>query len=216
MASTPSTSALSAVLRCRGKLWARNPQTKRPQAAYGLRVPGAVLREAPTTPWESFRRGERVLVAGGLELEYRTRTDSHCGPRVRESPEREPLLRLSPALSGPTPGLHWGHRTGPGSAAGVLKLTVRSKSWSWFSVQDAGRSQWTVRGGWSGLRGSLLSLTALVSSILSVSPALGSGPGRPEDGAPFSSIQNQAQQINTLTSFSDETSCRRITEDRPD
>lgn len=46
MASTPSASALSAVLRCRGKIWTRNPSAKRPApAAYGLGLAGAALRE---------------------------------------------------------------------------------------------------------------------------------------------------------------------------
>lgn len=73
MASTPSAPALSAVLRCRGNIWARNPPTKRPSSsAYSLGLAGSVVRDSPVersrtqqaSPWESFLRGERVLVVG--------------------------------------------------------------------------------------------------------------------------------------------------------
>ncbi|XP_040899572.1 uncharacterized protein LOC121185470 [Toxotes jaculatrix] len=80
MASTPSASALSAVLRCRGNLWTRNPQTKRPpSSAYSLGLAGGALRDSPAernranqaSVWEAFLRGERVVVGGRLTVEYK-------------------------------------------------------------------------------------------------------------------------------------------------
>ncbi|XP_030248532.1 uncharacterized protein LOC115566721 isoform X2 [Sparus aurata] len=77
MASTPSASALSAVLRCRGKIWTRNPPTKRPAASvYSLGLSGGAVRDPPAerarsnqaSAWEAFLRGERVVVGRRLAV----------------------------------------------------------------------------------------------------------------------------------------------------
>ncbi|XP_014846907.1 PREDICTED: uncharacterized protein LOC106920421 isoform X2 [Poecilia mexicana] len=77
MASTPSASALSAVLRCRGNIWTRNPPTKRPaSAAYSLGLAGGTLRDSPAqrggssrwSEWRILRRGERLVSAAGLSV----------------------------------------------------------------------------------------------------------------------------------------------------
>lgn len=102
MASTPSASALSAVLRCRGNIWARNPPTKRPaSSAYSLGLAGGVVRDSPAevSAWEAFLRGERVIVGRRLAVAYecprvdgqvRRGKDSEdiCHPRLSQSPGR--------------------------------------------------------------------------------------------------------------------------------
>ncbi|KAK2844967.1 hypothetical protein Q5P01_011626 [Channa striata] len=91
MASTPSASALSAVLRCRGNIWTRNTPTKRPAtAAYSLGLAGGALRDSPderTGPnqepaWEAFVNGERVVVTRRLRV-------THRPPRVAGNTLRE-------------------------------------------------------------------------------------------------------------------------------
>nr|XP_049586503.1 uncharacterized protein LOC125975251 isoform X2 [Syngnathus scovelli] len=48
MASTPSASALTSVLRCRGTLWTRNPPSKRSSpSAYGPALAGGTRRDSP-------------------------------------------------------------------------------------------------------------------------------------------------------------------------
>lgn len=75
MASTPSASALSAVLRCQGNIWTRNPPTKRPAtSAYSLGLTGGPLRDFPAerkrwkqaSGWEAFLRGGRLIPGGRL------------------------------------------------------------------------------------------------------------------------------------------------------
>ncbi|XP_034553975.1 uncharacterized protein LOC117823048 [Notolabrus celidotus] len=104
MASTPSASALSAVLRCRGNIWARNPPTKRPAtSAYSLGLAGGVVRDSPAeeeSVWEAFLRGERVIMGRRLAVAYecprvdgtvRRGKDSEdmnklCHPKLSQSP----------------------------------------------------------------------------------------------------------------------------------
>ncbi|KAF1388313.1 hypothetical protein PFLUV_G00088910 [Perca fluviatilis] len=67
MASTPSTSALSAVLRCRGNIWTRNPPTKRPAtSAYSLGLTGGSpverTRSNQASAWEPSLQGDRALL----------------------------------------------------------------------------------------------------------------------------------------------------------
>lgn len=96
MASTPSASALSAVLRCRGNIWTRNPPSKRPATSvYSLGIAGGAVRGSPAertrshqaSAWEDFLRGERVLVGTRVTLAFKS-------PRVdvkvlREKDSRE-------------------------------------------------------------------------------------------------------------------------------
>ncbi|XP_029361227.1 uncharacterized protein LOC115045601 [Echeneis naucrates] len=81
MASTPSASALSAVLRCRGNIWSRNPPTKRPvTSAYNLGLTGGAKRDFPAerarseeaSAWDEFLRGEHAVVGGRLAVAYKT------------------------------------------------------------------------------------------------------------------------------------------------
>ncbi|KAF3839510.1 hypothetical protein F7725_018227 [Dissostichus mawsoni] len=69
MASTPSASALSAVLRCRGNILTRNPPTKRPaSSAYSLGLAGVCpakrARPNQSSAWEAFLQG----VSGGRSV----------------------------------------------------------------------------------------------------------------------------------------------------
>ncbi|KAJ4930659.1 hypothetical protein JOQ06_025650 [Pogonophryne albipinna] len=78
MASTPSASALSAVLRCRGNILTRNPLTKRPaSSAYSLGLAGVcpTKRAQSNQPsaWEAFLQG----VSGGRSV-----TVAFKSPRV--------------------------------------------------------------------------------------------------------------------------------------
>ncbi|KAM3614545.1 uncharacterized protein V6R79_015961 [Siganus canaliculatus] len=94
MASTPSASALSAVLRCRGKIWARNTPTKRPApSVYSLGLAAGVVRDAPAertgsskeSAWGSFLQGDRVVVGKRLTVTYM----SADGEALRENCNRE-------------------------------------------------------------------------------------------------------------------------------
>ncbi|XP_069571126.1 uncharacterized protein [Brachyistius frenatus] len=75
MASTPSASALSAVLRCRGNIWTRNSSTKRPAcSAYSLGLAGGALRESPaerTGAQQAFPHGERVVTGRRRTVAHR-------------------------------------------------------------------------------------------------------------------------------------------------
>lgn len=102
MASTPSASALSAVLRCRGNIWARNPPTKRPAtSAYSLGLASGAVRDSPAeeSAWEAFLRGERVIVGRRLAVAFECPradvkvrrekgSEDICHPRLSQSPRR--------------------------------------------------------------------------------------------------------------------------------
>lgn len=126
MASAPSASALSAVLRCRGNIWTRNPPSKRPaSAAYSLGLAGGTLRDSPAESSGSSRgserrippRGERLSVCcrwdngeneapGGEDLRKNDklsvsklkRSSLSAAPSGRYAPLRQLLLRLTSTL----------------------------------------------------------------------------------------------------------------------
>lgn len=81
MASTPSTAALSAVLRCPGTIWTRSPSNKRPVASgCSLGLAAGALRDSPTertrssqtSAWEAFLREDRVVVGRKLTVVYKS------------------------------------------------------------------------------------------------------------------------------------------------
>ncbi|XP_068426708.1 uncharacterized protein [Clinocottus analis] len=89
MTSTPSASALTAVIRCRGNILARKPPMKRPPGSpYSLAVTGGSpaerTRSNQASAWEAFLRGDRVLV--GRRLTVSPRVD---GKMSREKKSRE-------------------------------------------------------------------------------------------------------------------------------
>ncbi|KAF7226518.1 uncharacterized protein [Nothobranchius furzeri] len=128
MASTPSASSLSAVLRCREEIWTRNLPAKRPAAAYSLGLSGGVRGDAPAKPsgpnrgfeWRIFSRGERPVAGRGLYVacRWKTRGEEIC----RETDNMHNRKLSQPA---PPPVLNW-----PGcvikseTRTGVLHLSV--------------------------------------------------------------------------------------------
>lgn len=132
MASTPSASALSAVLRCRGNIWTRNPPTKRPATSvYSLGLAGGVVRDSPaerTRPnqesaWEAFLRGERVVVGRRLTVAHGEKRsiglekdakeiNKFCHPKLsqthadaRSGVQNTPVRQLARRLTSYLPGL---------------------------------------------------------------------------------------------------------------
>lgn len=103
MASTPSASALSAVLRCRGNIWTRNPPAKRPaSSAYGLGLAGGALRDSPgersgshqASAAEASPHGECVVVLVGRRLIVSYRSD-RVGGKVSRAVSGLPYPKLS-------------------------------------------------------------------------------------------------------------------------
>lgn len=81
MASTSSAAALSAVLRCRGNIWSRNPSNKRPATAgYSLGLTAGAQRDPRAersrskraSVWDAFLQGDRVVVGRGLTASYKS------------------------------------------------------------------------------------------------------------------------------------------------
>ncbi|XP_076006360.1 uncharacterized protein LOC143000814 [Genypterus blacodes] len=95
MASTPSASALSAVLRCRGNILTRNPPTKRPAtaaaAAYSLGRAAERSRSNPASTWETFLRGERVVIGKRVSAAYApVRTDDKLRGKIEPRSQWRP------------------------------------------------------------------------------------------------------------------------------
>lgn len=109
MASTPSASALSAVLRCRGNIWTRKQPSKRPATSvYSLGIAGGTVRGSPpertrshqASTWEDFLQGQCVLVGRRVTLAFKSvredvkalsEKDSRkfiklCHPKLAQSP----------------------------------------------------------------------------------------------------------------------------------
>lgn len=96
MASTPSASALSAVLRFRGNLWTRNPPTKRPvTSVYSLGPAGEVICDSPAernrsnraSAWEAFLQEGRVVVGRRLTVAIQSPQVDKRMMRERDSGE---------------------------------------------------------------------------------------------------------------------------------
>lgn len=90
MASTPSASALSAVLRCRGNIWKRNPQSKRPAAGvYGSLGLGRSLVPARA---DLLRAGEqRPLGRRRVTLAFKSHQDRDGSARDKTSRKLDKL-----------------------------------------------------------------------------------------------------------------------------
>ncbi|KAM6935584.1 uncharacterized protein PEZ65_005923 [Lycodopsis pacificus] len=96
MASTPSASALTAVLRCRGNILTRNPPTKRPStSAYSLALTGGSpaerTRSNQALAWEAFLQGDRVLVGRRLTVAYKSPRVDGKAPGEKDSRETNKL-----------------------------------------------------------------------------------------------------------------------------
>ncbi|KAM9352845.1 uncharacterized protein ABDE67_005206 [Symphorus nematophorus] len=273
MASTPSASALSAVLRCRGNIWTRNPPTKRPATSvYSLGLGGGVVRDSPAersrskqaSTGEAFLQGERVVVGRRLTVEHKApRVDvkvprenysrgfiksSH--PKLSQSPggarsgvQNALVRQLARTLTSNLPGadkcsqlIHMiGYETYATHVckiisaqeiselpAGVVKLSITSPC----LAESAGQIPSFVLTGWTTLKSTCLSLTALVSDFMFVKLAVlcrstGSHDDAPQHLLDEKNIRNEALQANgqihsPTDLISTNSSGQRITEDRPD
>ncbi|KAI3360595.1 hypothetical protein L3Q82_002464 [Scortum barcoo] len=188
MASAPSASALSAVLRCRGNIWSRSPPTKRPAAPVrGLGLPGGVRAAG----------GGRLTVAytGGKargEKDFRE-TDHLCHPRLSQSSghARSAVRQLARALTCDLPGTDWcSHmvhavrcqtyaarirntvcvQDARGLPAGAVKVSVKC---------PCAREASLALPVWSALKSGCLSVSALVSGFMSLRP--GDAPQHQQD-----------------------------------
>lgn len=262
MASTPSASALSAVLRCRGNIWTRNPPTKRPAAsAYSLGLSAGTLRDSTaertgspqSATWEAFPRC--VAVGGRLTVAYKV-----VGKTPREKDSREVNKLCFPKLSQPPrdahsapPGVQKGQLARrltpnlPGRdkcskiihmikyescaahicritfvqdmselPAGMVKLSVTSP------CLVTGHIPSFVLSGWSTLRRSCLSLTALVSEIIFYELAVLCGSNNSLHDAQQHLLDEEKRSKDALQAnvhihtSSKDNSGQSITEDRPD
>lgn len=258
MASTPSASALTAVLRCRGNIWARNPPTKRPAtSAYSLGLAGGALHDSPAErsrshkapTWEGFLQGERLVVGRRLGVAYNSsRVDRTvlrekgsrdknklCYPKLPQSRAHDPqdahsaasgaqnalvrqlALKLKPTLPGSDTcsqiiqaikyekyaahicKIVFVQETGEFST-GVLKVSITSSC----LMENSGQLPSFALTGWSSLKSTCLSLTALVSEIMFCKLAVLCRSSRSPDGAPqhllgpqdAKNCKNDALQVN--------------------
>lgn len=260
MASTPSASALSAVLRCRGNIWTRNPPTKRPAtSAYSLGSPAERARSHQATAWEAFLQGDRVLVGRRLTVAYRSprvkdkdcrEIKKLCHPKLSQSAQdarsavpgvqnalvRQLARRLTSNLPGrdkcsqiihkikyKTYAIHIckiiSVKETSDFPAGVLKVSIMSPC----LVGNEGQIPSFVLTGWSALKSTCLSLTALVSEVMLLKLAvLWRSSSSPDDM--HQNIRNNALQANgqihnpaDLTSSKENSGSGQMNpEDRPD
>lgn len=216
MASTPSASALSAVLRCRGNIWTRNPPTKRPATSVcSLGLAGGVVRDSPAertrsnqeSACEAFLQGERVVVGRRLTVAYKSpRVDGKvqrekdsrdinklCHPKLSQSSghahsavpgvQNALVRQLARRLTSNLPGtdscsqmihmikyeIYAAHICKIGCVqessefpAGALKVSITSPCLR----ENAGQIPSFMLTGWSTLKSTCLSLTALVSQFM--------------------------------------------------
>lgn len=147
MASTPSASALSAVLRCRRNIWTT------PSA----RLTGTSARDLPVTTvslWEAFTHGER-LVLGRLALSCRAPWRRTKTPKVsRELTERtrvhaEEHVRVPATVC-----------TCPSLCAPRAKVVFVCES---LRARELGTAEQRL---WVSVRGACVSLTSLLSHFV--------------------------------------------------
>lgn len=141
MSSAPSASALSAVLRCRGTIWSRNPPSQQPRSAARSRAPPG-RRSAPA--WEASGLRERVLlgkiitvVFGSLQVAFRAPRSKRWRAEARHAAPAAPKAR------------HLARTLQRAAWALVVKLSARSPA---FSLLPAGLLQRLRSTGWSSSR----------------------------------------------------------------
>ncbi|XP_033496112.1 uncharacterized protein LOC117265633 [Epinephelus lanceolatus] len=255
MASTPSASALSAVLRCRGNIWTRNPPTKRPaSSAYSLGLAGGSpaerARSNQATAWEAFLQGDRVLVGRRLTVAFKSpprvkdkdcrEINKLCHPKLSQSARdarsavpsvqnalvRQLARRLTHShnlqkIKYKTYATHICQiicvQETSDFPAGVFKVSIMSPC----LVGNEGQIPSFVITGWSTLKSTCLSLTALVSEFMLLKLAvLWISSSSPDDTQ--QNIRNNTLQANghihspTDLISSKENSGQMIPEDRPD
>ncbi|XP_034730833.1 uncharacterized protein LOC117946658 [Etheostoma cragini] len=232
MASTPSTSAVSAVLRCRGNFWTRNPPTNRPaSSAYSLGLtgdsPAERTRSKEASAWEPSFQGDRVL-AGRLYKSIHvvvimlTEKDSYerktLGPAkllqsagdahssgVQNALVRQQAGRLISNLPGLTMCTQIIRKIiNKTYAPHICKVIIVQKmnefpvlnvliTFPWV-MENARQMPSFVLTGWSTLKSSCVSLTALVSEFMLV--VLWRSSSSPDDAPQHQDIKNNAFQAN--------------------
>ncbi|XP_028437161.1 uncharacterized protein LOC114557728 [Perca flavescens] len=264
MASTPSTSALSAVLRCRGNIWTRNPPTKRPAtSAYSLGLTGGSpaerTRSNQASAWEPSLQGDRALVgrvykSPRVVVKMLREKDSNemntlCHPKrsqsagdMHSSGVQNALVRQQASrLTSNLPGLDTcsqiirkiNYKTC--YATHICKI-IFVQEMSEFPVlnvlitspcvmENARQIPSFVLTGWSTLKSSCVSLTALVSEFMFLKLAvLWRSSSSPDDALQHQNMKSNALQANGqihsptgITSSKDNSgSGQMIPEDRPD
>ncbi|XP_041649748.1 uncharacterized protein LOC121513827 [Cheilinus undulatus] len=279
MASTPSASALSAVLRCRGNFWARNPPTKRPAtSAYSLGLAGSVVRDSPAersranqaSPWESFLQGERVAVGRRLTVAFESPRVDGKVQRGKDSKDMNKLYhpklsqssgdarsavpglqnalmrQLTRTLTSNLPGIdkcskitqkikyetNAAHvckivfvRGTRGFPAGVVRVSITSPC----LLEKKGQTPALVFTGWSSLKSTCLSLTALMSQLVLMKLLYGSS-SIPDDAPQLLLSQEEENSGTEVLQANVRTPCptdiapaqnnpssgQMISEDRPD
>ncbi|XP_033968668.1 uncharacterized protein LOC117468580 [Trematomus bernacchii] len=268
MASTPSASALSAVLRCRGNIFTRNPPTKRPaSSAYSLGLAGFCrakrARSNQPSAWEAFLQGvsggrsvtgafKSPRMAGKVLREEETRKNNKLNrpklsqsagdvlsyvPGAQNSLVRQLVRRLSCNL----PGIDKcsaiiqtiKYETRPTHICkiacvqdicefpvGVLKVSIKCPC----LMENAGHIPSFVLSGWSTLKSTCLSFTALVSGFMSLKLAVfWRSSSIPDDALGLhqniknNDLQTDNHSPSDITSSKDNSgSGQMVPEDRPD
>lgn len=209
MASTPSASALSAVLRCRRNIW-KSPST---------RLTGSAARDSlpvkPVSFWEAFTRGER-LVLGRLALtctapEKKPRAQKVCHTLAQSGHARKPTAHAPDTRSSLTRARVV--FVCEASSGGGLKVSVCSRG--------LGTAERKCSWLWVSLRSSCVSLTSLLSHFMLDKLLVLFRPHTNQDKDESKSSKNELQ-VNHGQTNSDWSSERssvprtQITEDRPD
>ncbi|XP_019734186.1 uncharacterized protein LOC109521025 [Hippocampus comes] len=177
MASTPSASALTSVLRCRGTLWTRNPPSKRSSpSAYGPALAGGTRRD-------SLGRGKSVLSAYRLSVRYDSPPRVGGGAHPLRNPRRGVPEAGSYAAAPSGLGASMGRPVGVRQpAAGVvvtrllrpcqMKVFVRDACEQpqygvWGVCRDGGETTPSfVEVRWSTLRSTCRSLQLLLTHVV--------------------------------------------------
>ncbi|XP_053699601.1 uncharacterized protein LOC128746523 [Synchiropus splendidus] len=179
MASTPSGSALTAVLRCRRNVWARNKPSKRPPpAGYSLGLAGVLAQEAPA----ERGRGARIVVRARLavnnpshELKGNMQTRARlkdCFSKLRGPDPEEPvggdfLRHLARKVISSFRGAdrHPSIVITHVCPAQVYQIVLVQEITEQFGESRCSGSSIVSRG-WSTLRDTCLSLTTMLSDVM--------------------------------------------------
>lgn len=180
MSSAPSTSALSAVLRCRRNIWTRNSPSKQPlSAAHSLETAGSPAERAPSrtaSAWEAIALREQVMmgkirtvVFESLQAGCRVPRNNQVSDRKLWQVEARCAASGAPNARNLARTLKCGcictfSRLNPLSAL-VFKLSARSSR----ALKTVGKMPYSVLAGWSPLRRACLYLTRRVSERMNTS-----------------------------------------------
>lgn len=180
MSSAPSTSALSAVLRCRRNIWTRNSPSKQPlTAAHGLGTAGSPAERARSrtaSSREAFALRKRVVmgkmitvVVESLQVGFRApRNNQGSDPKLWQVEARRAASGVPNARTLP-PTLKYAciytfSSLNPLSAL-VFKLSVKCPP---VIMKTAGEMPFSALPGWATPKRTCLALNRLVSECLNM------------------------------------------------